>query len=86
VVNEKDPQDAALAKLHEAIRVYLEETDSDTGLLTEWAMVTAQHVITEGGSGTSLSTIVSDELPVYRMLGLYDCGVAYTKVRLFPNG
>ncbi len=67
---------------HEACRVYLEHCGFGDGLLVDWMLVSAQHMITQDGSATSLSIVVSREQPVYRTAGLVQFAKTKTDAKL----
>jgi Mg2+/citrate symporter len=71
----------AQEEFHEAINKYLEAQGYDDGLLTEWVLVTAQHMIPSDGEGsaTALMIHVSRELPLYRSAGLIQYALVKTE-------
>lgn len=60
---------AADDKFEDAVREYLKSFNGE-GLLMDWVLVTAEHVIEEDGSATGLSVYVSSEQPLHRTVGL----------------
>lgn len=83
MVDEYDPSDQSADDIfHEAVRVYLEHVGYGDGLLVDWMLVSAQHMIVDDGSATSMSIVVSREQPIYRTSGLIDYAREKTNQKL----
>lgn len=83
-MTEFDPTEKDAGEIfHEAVRIYLEHLGYGDGLLVDWMLVSAQHLIVDGGSATSMSVVVSREQPIYRTAGLIAYANAQNEKKLF---
>lgn len=74
----KTPEEkAALEKFHEAVEEYVRSSGGE-GLVIDWMLVTAEHLVEEDGSATALATYVSREQSIYRTAGL----VNYARIKI----
>lgn len=59
------------AKFEEAVKQYLTAQGYDDGLVVDWFLITAQHMVEEDGAGsTALSVFGPYGQPIYRAAGL----------------
>lgn len=67
----------------QAVRDYLEALDYGDGLLVDWLLVTAQHIVEDDGSSSTGQAIhVSREQPLYRTSGLARYAMKKTDARM----
>lgn len=60
-----------------------QRADEGEGLLMEYVLVTASHVARgDGSTATSVSFCCSDDLPLYRSIGLLDFALAQQRVEI----
>jgi hypothetical protein len=58
------------SELEEAIKKYLMAQGHDEGLLFDWFLITAQHIVLDEGSATALGHYQPSNTPIYQTAGL----------------
>lgn len=62
-------------KLEAAINEYLAATHRKDGLLVDWFLLCAQHIVNDDSTtSTSFSTCAPHDQPLYRAMGMLDYG------------